>query len=85
MIGAANTARKAACEAANAPKPRKTPALVNPIGRESAPPPGDVVQLKSRKHSVEAWLRAATTPGGELRGGEALRIFSALARGGIRP
>ena len=75
MIGGALQARKAAREAANAPKPKKAPAPANPTGGESVPLTGNVVPLNLRRHSVEAWLRSATRKGGELKGGEAFKAY----------
>ncbi len=56
-----------------APKPKRTAAPVPPTGGTREPLPANVVPL--RKHSVEAWLASAAAPGGELKGGEALKAY----------
>ncbi len=59
-------------------RPRKAAAPVQPAGGTREPLPANVVPL--RKHSVEAWLTSACEPGGELRGGEALKAYKRFAK-----
>ena len=75
MTGGALKARKAAREAAAAPKPRKAPAPVNPTGSQSQAPAANVIPLNLRRHGVDAWLRTAVKRGGELKGGEAFKAY----------
>jgi hypothetical protein len=51
------------------------------FGLPSPAPAAHAAPGSAVRDSVEAWLRAATVPGGELRGGDALKSFRRWVRG----
>jgi hypothetical protein len=44
-----------------------------------APLPPNVLPLNAHRHSVKAWIDAATVNGGVLRGGDALKAYKRFA------